>query len=197
MRLPVPVLHSARVPSPLGEILVVACSEGVVRVALPGIWSPEAPLAEGHRTEGHQVPAGQGGDETRPYQPPPACLDLACAWIAAYFSGGHPSGDPVPRVPPLSLPQAAIYRAAWAATRQIPPGETLSYGALAARLGRPRAARAVGQAMRANPVPLLVPCHRVVAADGALTGYSGGGIGVKAWLLAWEAGQRTAPCPSR
>ena len=76
-------------------------------------------------------------------------------------------------------------RAVWAGLRSIPAGETLTYAALAARIGRPAAVRAVGAANGANPVGVVVPCHRVIGADGSLTGY-GGGLERKRWLLAHE-----------
>ncbi len=76
-------------------------------------------------------------------------------------------------------------RAVWAGLTTIAPGETLSYGALAAKLGWPSAVRAVGTANGANPISVVVPCHRVIGADGSLTGY-GGGIERKRWLLAHE-----------
>jgi methylated-DNA-[protein]-cysteine S-methyltransferase len=73
----------------------------------------------------------------------------------------------------------------WAALRQIPVGETWSYAQLAAHIGRPTATRAVGSANGANPIGVVVPCHRVIGADGSLTGYAGG-IARKRWLLAHE-----------
>ena len=74
-----------------------------------------------------------------------------------------------------------------AGLRQIPFGETVTYGELAGRAGRPRAARAVGRVMAGNRLPLVLPCHRVVGAGGALTGYSGGnGIATKQWLIEFE-----------
>jgi len=76
-------------------------------------------------------------------------------------------------------------RAVWEAAREIPHGQTCSYGELAARAGRPGAARAVGQAMARNPWPIIVPCHRVVASDGGLGGY-GGGLDMKERLLRLE-----------
>jgi methylated-DNA-[protein]-cysteine S-methyltransferase len=76
-------------------------------------------------------------------------------------------------------------RAVWTALTAIAPGETLSYGALAAKLGCPKSVRAVGLANGANPVSVVVPCHRVIGADGSLTGY-GGGIERKRWLLNHE-----------
>ena len=73
----------------------------------------------------------------------------------------------------------------WAGLRTIPAGETLSYGALAARIGRPKASRAVGAANGANPIAVIVPCHREIGASGSLTGF-GGGLERKAWLLEHE-----------
>ena len=77
-------------------------------------------------------------------------------------------------------------RKVWKALRAIPAGRTTSYGALARKLSMPRAARAVGLANGANPIAIVVPCHRVIGADGSLTGY-GGGMRRKEWLLAHEA----------
>ncbi len=79
----------------------------------------------------------------------------------------------------------AFQRAVWAGLMTIPAGETLSYRALATRLGCPRSVRAVGLANGANPISIVVPCHRVISADGSLTGY-GGGIERKRWLLDHE-----------
>ncbi len=73
----------------------------------------------------------------------------------------------------------------WAALREIPVGSTVSYGALAAKIGRPAAVRAVGAANGANPIPVVVPCHRVIGADSSLTGF-GGGLERKRWLLTHE-----------
>ena len=79
-------------------------------------------------------------------------------------------------------------RAVWAALTNIAPGKTLSYSALAAELGRPQSVRAVGMANGANPISVVVPCHRVIGANGSLTGY-GGGIGRKRWLLRHEGAE--------
>ena len=81
---------------------------------------------------------------------------------------------------------AEFQRQVWTALRDIPAGATISYGTLAASIGRPAAVRAVGHANGANPVGIVVPCHRVIGADGSLTGY-GGGIARKRWLLAHES----------
>jgi methylated-DNA-[protein]-cysteine S-methyltransferase len=80
-------------------------------------------------------------------------------------------------------------RSVWAALRRIPAGRTISYGALAAAIGQPNAVRAVGAANGANPIAIVVPCHRVIGANATLTGY-GGGLHRKRWLLAHERGER-------
>ena len=86
---------------------------------------------------------------------------------------------------PLSMHGTPFQMAVWAALRAIPYGETRSYGELAAQIGRPRACRAVGMANHVNPLPILVPCHQVLGADGRLTGYAGG-LNVKEFLLKLE-----------
>jgi O-6-methylguanine DNA methyltransferase len=88
---------------------------------------------------------------------------------------------------PLDLRGTTFQLAVWEQLRQIPYGSTASYGELAQAIARPRAARAVGQALAANPVPILVPCHRVVGIDGHLVGF-GGGLPLKERLLALERG---------
>jgi methylated-DNA-[protein]-cysteine S-methyltransferase len=80
-------------------------------------------------------------------------------------------------------------RSVWSALRRIPAGRTMSYGALAAAIGQPKAVRAVGSANGANPIAIVVPCHRVIGANASLTGY-GGGVHRKRWLLAHERGER-------
>ncbi|HZF24676.1 MAG TPA: methylated-DNA--[protein]-cysteine S-methyltransferase [Steroidobacteraceae bacterium] len=85
----------------------------------------------------------------------------------------------------LMMPGTPFQCAVWSALRAIPYGETISYAELARRLGRPRAVRAVGSANGANPLPIVVPCHRVIGSDGSLTGF-GGGLELKRSLLALE-----------
>ncbi len=82
-----------------------------------------------------------------------------------------------------------FFSAAWNACRSIPAGETRSYAWLAAEAGSPLAMRAAGQAMARNRFSLIIPCHRVIASDGGLGGYGGGGLRVKAWLLQMELGE--------
>ena len=84
---------------------------------------------------------------------------------------------------------SAFQRSVWEELRRIPAGATLSYGDFAARIGRPKAVRAVGHANGSNPIGVVVPCHRLIGADGSLTGY-GGGLPRKRWLLDHEAAAR-------
>jgi O-6-methylguanine DNA methyltransferase len=108
----------------------------------------------------------------------------ACRAVARILQGRVPG-----ELPPLDLAAGTPFqRKVWAALRQIPAGQTESYGRLAAALGTPKAARAVGSACGANPIPLLIPCHRVVPAAGGLGGFSGG-LHWKRRLLALEAGR--------
>ncbi len=102
--------------------------------------------------------------------------------LNAYFAGELRDFDLtlMPEGTPFQL-------SVWQALTSIPYGETISYGELALRLGRPGASRAVGAANGANPIPIIVPCHRVIGANGSLTGF-GGGIETKRHLLALEAG---------
>jgi methylated-DNA-[protein]-cysteine S-methyltransferase len=116
---------------------------------------------------------GAGGDET--------VLAAAAAQLREYFAGSRRAFDL-----PLDLEGTAFQRRAWLALAEIPYGETRSYGEQARRLGAPKAARAVGAANGANPVPIVLPCHRLVGADGSLTGF-GGGLDVKRRLLEHEA----------
>ncbi len=101
--------------------------------------------------------------------------------LDAYFAGDLTALDALP----TATGGTEFQRAVWKALRTIPPGQTESYGALAARLERPGASRAVGLANGSNPVGIVVPCHRVVGANGSLTGYAGG-MERKSWLLDHE-----------
>jgi len=122
-------------------------------------------------------------DATLVERPSPSSARLA---LEAYFAGDLLAIDRIQ----VNSGGTAFQRDVWTALRLIPVGQTLSYGALAAQLGRPAAVRAVGLANGANPTGIVVPCHRVIGADGSLTGY-GGGIERKRWLLAHEgAGQK-------
>ncbi|MFC3230968.1 methylated-DNA--[protein]-cysteine S-methyltransferase [Marinibaculum pumilum] len=157
-----------RLPTPIGEALALTDEAGRLRAF---DWSDHA--------DRQQVLMRRHCGPLDPEEAAaPAPLQDA---LSAYFGG---------RLDALSgLPWAtagtAFQRRVWQALTDIPPGGTLSYGALAARLGMPKASRAVGLANGSNPVGLVVPCHRVIGADGRLTGY-GGGIARKRWLLRHE-----------
>lgn len=111
-----------------------------------------------------------------------ALLERASRQLEEYFAGKRKQFDL-----PLSLWGTEFQRQVWAALRDIPYGETRSYGQIAQAVGRPKAVRAVGMANHRNPISIIVPCHRVVGADGSLTGY-GGGLENKKFLLALEGG---------
>lgn len=104
-----------------------------------------------------------------------------------YFAGRRRHFDV-----PVLAEGTAFQQAVWRGLREIPYGETWSYATLARHIGRPTAVRAVGLANGANPVAIVVPCHRVIGADGSLTGF-GGGLPVKRALLALERGERPLP----
>jgi methylated-DNA-[protein]-cysteine S-methyltransferase len=113
--------------------------------------------------------------------------------LSRYFAGEHAVIDTVP----VELNGTAFQKRVWKALRRIPHGSTLSYAELARRIGEPAAVRAVGAANGANPVALIVPCHRVIGSNGTLTGY-GGGLDRKEWLLnhehaRWKGGSLAAP----
>lgn len=108
-------------------------------------------------------------------------LDVARR-ITSYFAGDVDALDAIP----VRMKGTDFQRRVWTALRGIPPGTTISYACLAARVGAPRSVRAAGAANGANPISLVVPCHRVIGTNGKLTGY-GGGLARKAWLIRHEA----------
>lgn len=121
---------------------------------------------------GGAVPEGVSGED--------AILDRTEAQLREYFAGVRKAFD-LPLRPEGTLFQLED----WMALRQIPYGETVSYGDIARVIGRPKAYRAVGMANHNNPISIIVPCHRVIGSNGKLTGY-GGGLEVKRWLLEHE-----------
>jgi len=164
----------AIVPSPVGDLHLVLDPEGRLR----------ALDFHGFDERMHRLLARQYG--TVALRPAEAPARLAQA-LAAYFAGEFDALDGIE----TKTAGTPFQEATWAALRTIRPGQTMSYGALAARLGNPKASRAVGLANGANPVAIVVPCHRVIGANGTLTGF-GGGIERKRWLLAHEAAHTPA-----
>lgn len=166
MKLPT-TLHRADVSTPLGPLRLAAHER-----ALVGVWfhdqrhAPDPALAAAWRDD-----------------PAHPVLREAASQLADYFGARRDAFDL-----PLDLSFGTPFQAAvWRALLDIPPGQTLSYGALAQRLNAPAAVRAVGAAVGRNPLSIVVPCHRVVGAGGALTGYAGG-LPRKQALLRREAG---------
>lgn len=159
------------VSSPLGRLRLVATGE-----ALAGVYFPA------HR----RAPSLVARDATTH-----GVLDLAARELAEYFRGERRAFST-----PLAAHGTEFQRAVWRALAAIPFGERRSYAQLAREAGHARAIRAVGAANGMNPLSLFVPCHRVVGADGGLTGYAGG-VEAKQWLLAHEQrvveGTRPAP----
>ena len=144
-------LYTTRMQSPLGEILLVATDDG-----LAGVWFD----AQRHWPD-------TSGWIDAPAHP---VLCEAASQLDDYFAGRRNDFDM-----PLDLTHGtAFQQAVWQALLRIPPGATTSYGALSASIGKPAAVRAVGAAVGRNPISVIVPCHRVVGANGALTGYAGG-----------------------
>ena len=138
--------------------------------------SPIGPLALA--SDGTALTGLSFGPCREPQTPLPLLAEVG-AWLDDYFSGR----DPGP-TPPLDPAGTAFQKRVWAELEKVPFGETVSYGALAKAVGC-RSARAVGQAVHVNPIALMIPCHRVIGADGSLTGY-GGGVDMKEWLLRHE-----------
>lgn len=157
-----------RFPSPIGE-LVLAVSDS----ALKGVLFP---LPRNRVTPEEQP--GWVEDDGR--GPAGASLARVRRQLTEYFDGTRSSFDL-----PLDATGSAFERRVWDLLRTIPYGATTSYGELARRLGDPHATRAVGAANGKNPIPIIVPCHRVVGARGELTGF-GGGLDRKRWLLEHE-----------
>jgi len=157
-------MHYCEISTPLCRLLLVGDEHGLRRISFQNAIRPAKP-AEGWR------------QARGPFRDVIIQLD-------AYFAG---------RLRRFELPLApegtAFQREVWSALTTIPYGETVSYGELARQIGRPNSCRAVGAANGRNPIPIIIPCHRVIGADGSLTGF-GGGLPIKQRLLLLEAVER-------
>ena len=183
--MPAQAFSIERLDTPTGSILIVTDDDGRLRAV---DW-------EDHEDRLRQLLRRQYGADAVRFQAARRA-SAASRSLRAYFEGdtGCLAGLGV------ATNGTAFQRTVWDALRQIPPGRTVSYGALAARIGRPGAMRAVGLANGANLVSIVVPCHRVIGANGTLTGF-GGGLERKRWLLAHEGTTAQAamdfPSPSK
>lgn len=172
---------------------ILARLPGTVKSVMPAVvvseyrapFGPLAVAARGDvllaiRLEGHPERLAKEWAHREPVERGRLTPALARAFDA-YFAGDIAAIDALEAAPSGT----EFQRAVWAELRRIRAGTTISYSQLAVRIGRPDAVRAVGTANGANPVPIVIPCHRVIGANGSLVGY-GGGLEMKRWLLAHE-----------
>lgn len=155
------------IPSPLGDLLVAGDEEGLRHLTFQGGAHPFKPPRAWRRDD--------------------AAFDEVRRQLRAYFAGELREFDL-----PLAPEGTPFQQAAWAALREIPYGETRTYGEQARRLGQPNASRAVGAANGRNPLGIVIPCHRVIGASGKLTGYYGG-LRIKEALLELERSRAARP----
>jgi methylated-DNA-[protein]-cysteine S-methyltransferase len=171
-------LTRAILATPIGEMLALASEEGLCALeftTVRGRSRGEERLTRLHARLARWFPPHEIVDRET------ATIRRTRAWLEAYFAGiSAEVGDL-----PLDMRGAPFEKRVWKALTGIPAGRTTSYGAIAAALDAPGASRAVGTANGANPVSIIVPCHRVIGASGSLTGY-GGGLDRKTWLIDHE-----------
>ncbi|XP_060237480.1 methylated-DNA--protein-cysteine methyltransferase isoform X2 [Meriones unguiculatus] len=174
-------MHVRRREESAGALAPAHCSRAVLSLVPPTttVSIPENDLP----TETPASPEVLGGPEGVP-EPLVQCT----AWLEAYFH--EPAATERLPLPALHHPvfqqDSFTRQVLWKLLKVVKFGEMVSYQQLAALAGNPKAARAVGGAMRSNPVPILIPCHRVICSNGTIGNYSGGGQAVKEWLLAHE-----------
>jgi methylated-DNA-[protein]-cysteine S-methyltransferase len=157
----------SRVSSPLGTVLLVSDGEALRALDFHDYEPRMHRLLRVHYGSYTLTPTQEAGELGRS--------------VHAYFEGDMAALDRLP----VRTAGTEFQRSVWAELRLIPPGTTIAYGRLAERIGRAKASRAVGLANGANPVAIVVPCHRVIGANANLTGY-GGGLHRKEWLIAHE-----------
>ncbi|RZJ03673.1 MAG: methylated-DNA--[protein]-cysteine S-methyltransferase [Brevundimonas sp.] len=163
-----------RIATPTGVVLLITDAEGAVRALDFADYEERMMRLLGRHWPGAALVDGRAPSAVR-------------SAVEAYFGGDLTALDGLE----VRTNGTEFQRSVWAALRAIPHGETRTYGQLAAAIGRPKAVRAAGLANGQNPVAVIVPCHRVIGANGTLTGYAGG-IERKQWLLAHEAARARA-----
>jgi methylated-DNA-[protein]-cysteine S-methyltransferase len=159
-----------RIDTPIGELQIISDEEGNLRIVH---WTD-------HEASLHPWLKARFGRQGYCLEKAVERLELTDL-VARYFAGELNAIDELP----VKMEGTDFQQEVWRELRRIPCGTTISYGQLAKRIGRPAAVRAVGLANGSNPIGVVVPCHRVIGADGSLTGY-GGGMERKAWLLRHE-----------
>ena len=174
-----PIFHLERVTTPTGKMLVVTDCANRLRAV---DWHD----CEPRMRRLLQRSRGANGFHLRETAP----SSVACRSLLAYFEGEL---DAVANIPKM-INGTDFQKTVWNALLHVPAGHTISYSTLAVQIGRPTATRAVGLANGANPIPVFIPCHRVIGADGSLTGF-GGGLERKRWLLAHESAHRKTTNP--
>ncbi len=173
-------VYTAQVDSPMGPVLLAAGNAGIKRIAFArGKPAPQFPK-EWKSLPDSAVSTAAG-----------RALRKGCAQLEAYFAGKLRDFDL-----PLDPEGNAFQQGVWKMLLKIPYGVTWSYGELAERIGRPGAARAVGSANARNPLPIVIPCHRVIGSNGKLTGYYGG-VHLKDFLLKLEGAIEDEPVALR
>lgn len=161
-------LQLSREPSPVGEMLVVTDADGALRALDFHDFEPRMRRLLSRHYGAFELTAGET---------PPVIANA----LDAYFAGDLSAVEKLP----TKTGGTEFQRTVWNALRAISPGDTCSYGELARQIGKSNGSRAVGMANGANPIAIVVPCHRVIGAGGSLTGY-GGGLPRKRWLLDHE-----------
>jgi methylated-DNA-[protein]-cysteine S-methyltransferase len=171
--------QSDQLETPIGRLLIIADQDGNLRAA---DWSDH----EKSMLQLLRAQYGQTEFHLEPAYNPNGLTDA----LGRYFAGDLQAIDALP----VQTAGTPFQREVWSALRTIPCGTTISYGTLAQQIGRPAAVRAVGLANGSNPIPIVVPCHRVIGSNGKLTGY-GGGLDRKRWLLEHEKCAAFSPQP--
>ncbi|MFO0889947.1 MAG: methylated-DNA--[protein]-cysteine S-methyltransferase [Isosphaeraceae bacterium] len=157
------LVYYRHMSSPIGKLLLTSDGEALTGLHMTGLAEDSSPVPDASWTQDDRA------------------FVRVCEQLEAYFEGESVTFDL-----PLGLGGTAFQRRVWQALCAIPYGVAISYAELARRIGQPGASRAVGSANGRNPVAIIVPCHRVIGADGGLGGY-GGGLDRKRWLLEHEA----------
>ena len=153
-----------KMPSPIGTLAVFANDQGITEIHFP------------NKEPNNKSPDQSGTKHSN------QIVDMAIDQLQAYFDGKLKTFDL-----PLRPSGTEFQKTVWRQLQQIGYGTTASYGDIAAAIVKPKASRAVGMANSKNPIPIIVPCHRIIGKDGSLTGFAGG-LDTKRWLLAHEQG---------